>query len=52
MDFEPVYKIKRGYKEIALPDGCEYTIIDDLIVVVIADKDKKDALKKALEEVI
>ena len=51
MDFKPVYKFKRGDKEIALPDGCEYTIIDELIVVIV-DKDKKDSLKKALEEVI
>ena len=58
MDFEPIYKIERCGVTVALPEGCEGAVVRSLnaygnhLLVLIADKDKKDALKKALEEVI
>ena len=56
MEFKPVYNIASDNKNISLPPGCEAAIVRRYFgctcVVIIADKDKKDALKKAFEEVI
>lgn len=51
MEFTPAYKIEHGDKTAALPDGCESTSINGVIILLV-DKDKRDELKKAIEEVM
>ena len=51
MEFTSVSKIKKGDKTVLLPDGCESTYINE-VVILLVDKDKRDELKKAIEEVM
>lgn len=51
MEFTPAYKIEHGDKTVTLPDGCESTSING-VIILLADKDKRDDVKKALEEVM